>query len=100
MLNRRTLVAAAATAAALAPFAAVAQFAERTIKFTNGVNEDHPVGLGVKKMQEVLAARTGGKRSRHSGGRHCGDCGNGGHGHSPALNGEHGAGSRPHDGTG
>jgi len=61
MLNRRTLVAAAATAAALAPFAAVAQFAERTIKFTNGVNEDHPVGLGVKKMQEVLAARTGGK---------------------------------------
>ncbi len=53
---------AAATAAALmAATPAFAQFAERTIKFTNGVNEDHPVGLGVKKMQEVLAAKTGGK---------------------------------------
>jgi tripartite ATP-independent transporter DctP family solute receptor len=41
--------------------AAFAQFAERTIKFTNGVNEDHSVGVGVKKMQEVLAAKTGGK---------------------------------------
>jgi hypothetical protein len=40
---------------------AFAQFAERTIKFTNGVNEDHPVGVGVKRMQEVLNARTGGK---------------------------------------
>ena len=40
---------------------AFAQFAERTIKFTNGVNEDHPVGLGVKRMQEVLNAKTGGK---------------------------------------
>jgi len=40
---------------------AMAQFADRNIKFTNGVNEDHPVGVGVKKMQEVLAAKTGGK---------------------------------------
>ena len=40
---------------------AYAQFSDRTIKFTNGVNEDHPVGAGVKKMQEVLAAKTGGK---------------------------------------
>jgi tripartite ATP-independent transporter DctP family solute receptor len=45
----------------LASTGAIAQFAERTIKFTNGVNEDHPVGVGVKKMQEVLAAKTGGK---------------------------------------
>ena len=45
----------------LASTGAMAQFAERTIKFTNGVNEDHPVGVGVKKMQEVLAAKTGGK---------------------------------------
>jgi tripartite ATP-independent transporter DctP family solute receptor len=45
----------------LASTGAIAQFADRTIKFTNGVNEDHPVGVGVKKMQEVLAAKTGGK---------------------------------------
>jgi TRAP-type transport system periplasmic protein len=41
--------------------AALAQFADRTIKITNGVNEDHPVGAGVKKMQEVLTAKSGGK---------------------------------------
>ncbi|MDQ7956849.1 MAG: TRAP transporter substrate-binding protein [Rhodocyclaceae bacterium] len=61
MFNRRSLVAAAAAVALATPFAASAQFAERTIKLTNGVNEDHPVGQGVKKMQEVLAAKTGGK---------------------------------------
>ncbi len=60
MLKRRTLVAFAATAL-LAAAPAFAQFADRTIKFTNGVNEDHPVGVGVKKMQEILAAKTGGK---------------------------------------
>jgi TRAP-type transport system periplasmic protein len=41
--------------------AVFAQFADRTIKITNGVNEDHPVGAGVKKMQEVLTAKSGGK---------------------------------------
>ena len=61
MFNRRSLVAAAAAVTLATPFAASAQFAERTIKLTNGVNEDHPVGQGVKKMQEVLAAKTGGK---------------------------------------
>ncbi|AEG92238.1 TRAP transporter substrate-binding protein [Ramlibacter tataouinensis] len=60
MFKRRTLVAFAATAV-LAAAPAFAQFKERTIKFTNGVNEDHPVGVGVKKMQEVLNAKTGGK---------------------------------------
>jgi TRAP-type transport system periplasmic protein len=60
MLKRRTLVALAATAL-LAAAPAFGQFADRTIKFTNGVNEDHPVGVGVKKMQEVLNAKTGGK---------------------------------------
>jgi tripartite ATP-independent transporter DctP family solute receptor len=61
MFRRRALISTLAAAALLASTAAFAQFAERTIKFTNGVNEDHPVGLGVKKMQEVLAAKTGGK---------------------------------------
>jgi len=45
----------------LASTGAMAQFAERTIKFTNGVAADHPVADGVKRMQEVLDAKTGGK---------------------------------------
>ena len=65
MAQRRTLLtmlsSALLGAALLTSTAASAQYAERTIKFTNGVAEDHPVGLGVKKMQEVLAAKTGGK---------------------------------------
>lgn len=65
MFKRRTLVSAAVTALAGATLlfssAAFAQYADRTIKFTNGVAEDHPVDLGFKRMQEVLAARTGGK---------------------------------------
>jgi tripartite ATP-independent transporter DctP family solute receptor len=60
MFKRRNLVTLLA-GALLSTSAALAQFADRNIKFTNGVNEDHPVGVGVKKMQEVLAAKTGGK---------------------------------------
>jgi TRAP-type transport system periplasmic protein len=61
LFKRRTLASALAAAALLVATSSFAQYAERTIKFTNGVNEDHPVGVGVKKMQEVLAAKTGGK---------------------------------------
>ena len=61
MFKRRTLTSALIAATLLVATSAFAQFAERTIKFTNGVNEDHPVGLGVKRMQEVLNAKTGGK---------------------------------------
>ena len=61
MFKRRTLTSALMAATLLVATSAFAQFAERTIKFTNGVNEDHPVGLGVKRMQEVLNAKTGGK---------------------------------------
>ena len=61
MFKRRTLISALMAATLLVTTSAFAQFAERTIKFTNGVNEDHPVGLGVKRMQEVLNAKTGGK---------------------------------------
>ncbi|WP_399680943.1 TRAP transporter substrate-binding protein [Xenophilus sp.] len=61
MLNRRTFTAAVAGSGLALGMPALAQFSERTIKFTNGVNEDHPVGVGVKKMQEILAAKTGGK---------------------------------------
>lgn len=61
MFKRRTIASAIAGAALLIATSAFAQFTERTIKLTNGVNEDHPVGAGVKKMQEVLNAKTGGK---------------------------------------
>ena len=60
MFKRRNLAALVA-GAVLVSTSALAQFADRNIKFTNGVNEDHPVGVGVKRMQEVLAAKTGGK---------------------------------------
>jgi len=61
MFKRRTLASALAAAALLVATSSFAQFAERTIKFTNGVNADHSVGDGVRKMQEVLNAKTGGK---------------------------------------
>ena len=40
---------------------AFAQYSERNIKLSNGVNEDHPVGAGIRRMQEVLNAKSGGK---------------------------------------
>ena len=45
----------------LATPSAFAQFSERSIKLSNGVNEDHPVGAGIRRMQEVLNAKSGGK---------------------------------------
>ena len=63
-MKRRNVIAQAALIALGTLFAAstaMAQFSERNIKITNGVNEDHPVGAGVKKMQEVLTAKSGGK---------------------------------------
>jgi TRAP-type transport system periplasmic protein len=64
MFKRRTLIAQASLIAAgslLAASSAMAQFSDRNIKMSNGVNEDHPVGAGVKKMQEILATKSGGK---------------------------------------
>ncbi len=61
MMKRRAVATLIAGAALLASSGAFAQFAERTIKFTNGVAADHPVADGVKRMQEVLDAKTGGK---------------------------------------
>ena len=61
MFKRSTVASAIAAATLLVATSSFAQFNNRVIKFTNGVNEDHPVGVGVKKMQEVLDAKTGGK---------------------------------------
>ena len=40
---------------------ASAQFAERRIRISTGLAEENPVGVGIKKMQEVLTAKSGGK---------------------------------------
>ena len=61
MLRSKRLTLITLLAGSLLALPAAAQYAERTIKFTNGVNEDHPVGAGVKRMQEVLNQKTGGK---------------------------------------
>jgi TRAP-type transport system periplasmic protein len=58
---RLRIVAAFIATSMFAASAAMAQFSERNIKMSNGVNEDHPVGAGVKKMQEILTAKSGGK---------------------------------------
>lgn len=62
MILRRTLMAAALLPVACwhrpVPWPSLPT---HHVRFTSGVNEDHPVGVGVKKMQEVLAAKTGGK---------------------------------------
>jgi len=55
----RTLVAACAATVLAAP--AAAQFTERTIRMSNGVNQEHPIGNGVAKMTACLAERSGGK---------------------------------------
>ena len=57
----RTTLLAAAVAAATAFAPAHAQFADRTIRVSNGVNQDHPVGNGVARMTQCLAQKSGGR---------------------------------------
>jgi tripartite ATP-independent transporter DctP family solute receptor len=40
---------------------ASAQFTERTIRVSNGVNQDHPVGNGLTKMNQCVGEKSGGK---------------------------------------
>jgi tripartite ATP-independent transporter DctP family solute receptor len=40
---------------------AQAQFTERTIRVSNGINADHPVGNGVTRFNQCLAEKSGGK---------------------------------------
>jgi TRAP-type transport system periplasmic protein len=56
---KKTLL--ALSALALMSTSALAQFADRTIRVSNGVNKEHPVGNGVAKMTECLATKSGGK---------------------------------------
>ncbi len=52
---------AAVGAFALLTSAASAQFSDRTIRVSNGINQDHPVGNGVAKMTACLTQKSGGK---------------------------------------
>ncbi|MBM6594731.1 TRAP transporter substrate-binding protein [Microvirga pudoricolor] len=54
-------LAAATAAAALTALPAMAQFQERNIRISNGVNEDHPNGKGVQVFRACLAEKSGGK---------------------------------------
>ena len=56
----KTVLAAGVALAALAS-AASAQFTERTIRVSNGVNADHPVGNGLTKMNQCVGEKSGGK---------------------------------------
>jgi tripartite ATP-independent transporter DctP family solute receptor len=60
MKFRLSLVAAGIAAAVLA-LPAQAQFTERTIRLSNGVNQEHPVGNGVAKMNACVGEKSGGK---------------------------------------
>jgi TRAP-type transport system periplasmic protein len=58
---RSRLGAIAFTAVALAAGGAQAQFQERTIKVSNGVSKEHPMGNGLAKMGACTVAKSGGK---------------------------------------
>jgi tripartite ATP-independent transporter DctP family solute receptor len=57
----RTRIIAAGIATAMLALPAQAQFAERTIRMSNGVNQEHPVGNGVAKMAACTLEKSGGK---------------------------------------
>src|ERR671910_643455 len=54
-------LAAGVAATILAAVPAYAQFTERNIRLSNGVNEDHPNGKGVEKFKACLTDKSGGK---------------------------------------
>src|SRR3546814_17821002 len=58
MTSRLKAGLAIALSVGLAAAPAAAQIQERTIRVSNGVNEDHPVGNGVKAMTACMAERS------------------------------------------
>jgi len=59
--NPARLRAIAFAAVALAAGSAQAQFQERTIRVSNGVSKEHPMGNGLAKMGACTLAKSGGK---------------------------------------
>src|SRR5918998_1064581 len=41
--------------------ASAAEISDRTIKLGYGIQEEHPLGKGVKKFAEIVAGKSGGK---------------------------------------
>ncbi|MCB5202384.1 TRAP transporter substrate-binding protein [Neorhizobium sp. T786] len=59
---RKLLLATTAIAFGMSAAApAFAEFNDRNIRVSNGINEDHPVGNGIKAMQACLDEKSGGK---------------------------------------
>jgi tripartite ATP-independent transporter DctP family solute receptor len=59
--SNKTMLLAAVGAFAMMTGAASAQFTERTIRVSNGINQEHPVGNGIAKMTACLTEKSGGK---------------------------------------
>ncbi|WP_445503491.1 TRAP transporter substrate-binding protein [Microvirga sp. G4-2] len=61
MKSLKLALAAGVAMTVLSAVPAAAQFTERNIRLSNGVNEDHPNGKGVEKFRACLADKSGGK---------------------------------------
>jgi tripartite ATP-independent transporter DctP family solute receptor len=61
MRSSKFALAAGVAVTLLSALPAAAQFTERNIRLSNGVNEDHPNGKGVEKFKTCLADKSGGK---------------------------------------
>lgn len=57
---KNLMLSVSAVALTLSALPAAAEFQERTIRVSNGVNADHPVGNGIAAMQECLTEASGG----------------------------------------
>jgi tripartite ATP-independent transporter DctP family solute receptor len=60
-MNKKLALTLAAGIGLVAATPALAQFQERTVRVSNGVNQDHPVGNGLAKMAACTTERSGGK---------------------------------------
>ncbi|MET0527682.1 MAG: TRAP transporter substrate-binding protein [Microvirga sp.] len=61
MKSLKYALAAGVAVTLLSALPAAAQFTERNIRLSNGVNEDHPNGKGVEKFRACLTEKSGGK---------------------------------------
>ena len=61
MIRKRVMSALLVFLCAVSSSLALAQFSDRKIRISAGVPEENPVSVGVKKMQEILGEKSGGK---------------------------------------